>query len=224
MLKEIFEQPETVKNSIRGRYIIEDGKAKLGGLDNFTDKIREIKKIIIVACGTARNAGLAGKYMIEEYAGVPTEIDYASEFRYRQPILDSQTAVMVISQSGETADTLAAVREAKEKGALTLGIVNTVGSTIARETDAGVYNHIGPEISVASTKAFTSELAILSLLTVFLGRQRKMSLIMGKRILEELEILPKKIAKILAADKKIKAIIQSYNNRLINNRMIIKNN
>ncbi|PJB20013.1 glutamine--fructose-6-phosphate transaminase (isomerizing) [Candidatus Falkowbacteria bacterium CG_4_9_14_3_um_filter_36_9] len=212
MLKEIFEQPETVKNSIRGRYIIEDGKAKLGGLDNFTNKIREIKKIIIVACGTARNAGLAGKYMIEEYAGVPTEIDYASEFRYRQPILDSQTAVMVISQSGETADTLAAVREAKEKGALTLGIVNTVGSTIARETDAGVYNHIGPEISVASTKAFTSELAILSLLTVFLGRQRKMSLIMGKRILEELEILPKKIAKILAADKKIKAIAKKYKN------------
>jgi glucosamine--fructose-6-phosphate aminotransferase (isomerizing) len=148
--------------------------------------------------------------MIEEYAGVPTEVDYAHEFRYRQAILDERTALIAISQSGETADTLAAVREAKEKGALTLGIVNVVGSSIARAVDAGVYNHGGPEIAVASTKAFTSQLAILALLTVMLGRQKQMSLVTGQRIVKELADLPDKIKKILALNDEIKAIAQKY--------------
>ncbi|MDD4333282.1 MAG: glutamine--fructose-6-phosphate transaminase (isomerizing) [Patescibacteria group bacterium] len=210
MLKEIFEQGESIKNSIRGRRIVEDGKAKLGGLETINDRLREIKKIIIVACGTARHAGLIGEYMLEEYAGIPVEVEYASEFRYRKPVLDQSTAILAISQSGETADTLAAVKEAKEKGVLALGIVNAVGSTIARETDAGVYNHIGPEISVASTKAFTSQLAILALFTVLLGRQREMSVITGKRILEELELLPEKIKMILDQNEKIKSLAEKY--------------
>ncbi len=210
MLKEIFEQPNSIANSLRGRIIIDEGKAKLGGLDEVVDKIRKIEKIAIVACGTARNAGLVGEYMLEEYAGISTEVDYASEFRYRKPVLDSKTLVIAISQSGETADTLAALREAKEKGSLILGIVNVVGSTIARETDAGVYNHIGPETSVASTKAFTSQVAILALMTVMFGRQRQMSLVMGQRIINELAKLPDKIKQVLSTDKQIKKIAQSY--------------
>lgn len=210
MLKEIYEQGEAIQNSIRGRLIIGEGKVMLGGLQSIKDRLREIEKIIIVACGTARHAGLVGEYMLEEYAGIPTEVEYASEFRYRKPVLNEKTAVIAISQSGETADTLAAIREGKEKGALTLGIVNTVGSTIARETDAGVYNHIGPEIAVASTKAFTSQLAILTLLTVMLGRQRSMSLVTGKRILEELNGLPTKIKKILFFNDYIKDLAKEY--------------
>ena len=210
MLKEIFEQPETIKDSLRGRTILEEGKAKLGGLEVLLDDLRQIDKIVVTACGTARNAGLVGEYMLEEYAGVSTEVDYASEFRYRKPVLDKQTAAIAISQSGETADTLAAIREAKEKGALTLGIVNAVGSTIARETDAGVYNHIGPEISVASTKAFTSQVTIFTLLTVLLGRQRQMSLITGQRIVKELLALPEKIKKVLELNSQIKSIAEKY--------------
>jgi glucosamine--fructose-6-phosphate aminotransferase (isomerizing) len=148
--------------------------------------------------------------MLEEYAGIPTEVEMASEFRYRKPLLDKHTAVIAISQSGETADTLAAIREAKEKGALTLGIVNVVGSTIARETDAGVYCHAGPEISVASTKAFTSQLAILSLLTLYLGRKRGLSLVMGKRIAKELLNIPKLIEKVLVQAKEIKKLAKKY--------------
>lgn len=210
MLKEIFEQPETITNSIRGRMIIEEGKAKLGGLDDVADRLRDIERIKIVACGTAFHAGLVGKYMLEEYAGIPTEVDWASEFRYRKPILDRRTAVIVISQSGETADTLAALREAKEKGALTLGIVNAVGSTIARETDAGVYNHIGPEIAVASTKAFLSQVSILVLFTVMFGRQRNLSLVMGERILRELNGLPEKIKEVLNQAENVKDIVEKY--------------
>ncbi len=210
MLKEIFEQPETVVNSLRGRVIAADGKVKLGGLENVKDKLREIKRIIIVACGTAYYAGLVGKNMLEEYAGIPTTVEQSSEFRYRQPLLDRETAVIAISQSGETADTLAAVKEAREKDVLTLGIVNTVGSSIARATAAGVYNHIGPEIAVASTKAFVSQVVILALLTVFLGRQRNMSLATGQRIIKELELLPDKIKKILATDELIKEIAGRY--------------
>ncbi len=210
MLKEIFEQPETIMDSLRGRIISEEGKVKLGGLEFLLNELRKVDKVVIAACGTARNAGLVGEYMLEEYAGVSTEVDYASEFRYRKPVLDSRTAVITISQSGETADTLAAVREAKEKGALTLGIVNAVGSTIARETDAGVYNHIGPEISVASTKAFTSQVTILTLLTVLLGRQRQMSLVTGQRIIKELSAIPEKIKKVLESNDKIKKIAEKY--------------
>lgn len=210
MLKEIFEQPETIKDSLRGRIILEEGKVKLGGLENLLNELRQIEKINIAACGTARNAGLIGEYMLEEYAGISTEVDYASEFRYRKQIFNEKIATIAISQSGETADTLAAVREAKEKGSLTLGIVNAVGSTIARETDAGVYNHIGPEISVASTKAFTSQVTILALLTIMLGRQRQMSLVTGQRIVKELLALPEKIKKVLELNDQIKSIAKKY--------------
>ncbi len=210
MLKEIFEQPETIMDSMRGRIIPDQGKVKLGGIESLLNKLRDIDKIIIMACGTARNAGLVGEYMLEEYAGISCEVDYASEFRYRQPVIDSKTAAIALSQSGETADTLAAVIEAKEKGALALGIVNAVGSTIARETDAGVYNHIGPEISVASTKAFTSQVTILALLTVLLGRQRQMSLVTGQRIIKELLNIPEKIKKILLLNDQIKNIAKKY--------------
>jgi glutamine---fructose-6-phosphate transaminase (isomerizing) len=210
MLKEIFEQPETVNNAILGRLEVSEGWAKLGGLKDVESRLRNLKRIIIVSCGTSYFAGLIGEYMLEEYAGIPVEVEYASEFRYRKPILDRSTAVLAISQSGETADTLAAVREAKNKGALTLGIVNTVGSTIARETDAGVYNHAGPEIGVASTKAFTSQLTILALITLLLGRQRQMSLVMGKRVASEISKLPKLIEKILAGHQDIKKIARKY--------------
>ncbi|MFA5926346.1 MAG: glutamine--fructose-6-phosphate transaminase (isomerizing) [Parcubacteria group bacterium] len=210
MLKEIMEQPESLMNSVRGRYILEKGNAKLGGLESVKDRLREIDRLVIVACGTARLAALTGEYMLEEYAGIPTEVDYAHEFRYRKPIIDKNTAVIAVSQSGETADTLAAVREAKEKGALTLGIVNAVGSTIARETDAGIYNHSGPEIAVASTKAFTSQLAIMALMTVLLGRQRGMSLVTGQRILKELLEIPSKIKKIISQSEEINKIAKKY--------------
>ncbi len=210
MLKEIMEQPESIKNSLQGRLILEEGKAKLGGLDSIQNKLREIERINIVACGTAFYAGLVGEYMLEEYAGIPTEVDLASEFRYRKPILDKKTAVIAISQSGETADTLGALREAKEKGTMTLGIVNTVGSSIARETEAGIYSHAGPEIGVASTKAFTSQLAILALLTLFLGRQRQLSLVMGQRIAKELSRLPDLVKKVLESDSKIKELAEKY--------------
>lgn len=210
MIKEIFEQPEAVMNSIRGRLLTDEGKAKLGGLDLVLDKMRQIEDIIIVACGTACYAGMIGEYMLEEYAGMPTEVEYASEFRYRKPVFSPSSAVMAISQSGETADTLAAIKEAQEKGILTLGIINSVGSTIARATDAGVYNHIGPEIAVASTKAFISQLTILALMTLLIGRQRGISLTMGKRIAEELSKLPEKIREVLQIDSKIQAIAKKY--------------
>lgn len=212
MIKEIFEQPEAVMNSIRGRLLIGEGKAKLGGLDVVLDKARQIENITIVACGTACHAGLVGEYMLEEYAGMPTEVEFASEFRYRKPVFNPKTAVLAISQSGETADTLAAIKEAQEKGILTLGIVNAVGSTIARTTDAGVYNHIGPEIVVASTKAFVSQLTILALMTLFIGRQRGMSLTMGERIAEELSELPLKIRQVLELNSQIKTIAEKFYN------------
>jgi glucosamine--fructose-6-phosphate aminotransferase (isomerizing) len=210
MQKEIMEQPESLRNTLRGRILIEEGRAKLGGLQSVEERLREIQRIQIVACGTAYYAGMVGKYMLEEYAGLPTEVDLASEFRYRKPILDKNTAFLAISQSGETADTLAALREAKQKGVLTLGIVNMVGSSLARETDAGVYNHAGPEIGVASTKAFTSQLAVLALLTLFLGRQRQLSLVMGQRIARELNKIPELIEKVLKNDQKIKKLAEKY--------------
>ncbi len=210
MLKEIFEQPTSMADAMRGRLIVKDGAAKLGGLKDIAEKLREIERIIIVSCGTSYHAGLVGEYMLEEYAGIPVEVEYASEFRYRKTQLDKNTAIIAISQSGETADTLAAIREGKNKGALALGIVNTVGSTIARETDAGVYNHAGPEIGVASTKAFTSQLVIFVLLTLFLGRQREMSLVTGKRIAMEMHKIPRLIEEILKQDRIIKKIAKKY--------------
>jgi glucosamine--fructose-6-phosphate aminotransferase (isomerizing) len=211
MEKEIFEGPDVVKDSIRGRVLAGKGNVKLGGLEEVADQLRDIERLIIVACGTARLAGSVGEYMLEEYAGIPVEVEIASEFRYRKPLIDENTAVLAVSQSGETADTLAAIQEAKQKGALTLGIVNVVGSTIAREVDAGVYNHAGPEISVASTKAFISQLSVLALLTVFLGRQRGMSREYGKRIGEELKTLPDKIETILNTQTDtIKSLAEKY--------------
>jgi len=212
MLKEIMEQPESLENSQRGRVILEEGMAKLGGLESVKAKLREIKRLIIVSCGTAFHAGLVGEYMLEEYARIPVEVEIASEFRYKKPILDKNTVVLAISQSGETADTLAAVREVKEKGALTLGIVNSVGSTVARETEAGVYNHAGPEIGVASTKAFTSQLEVLALLTLFLGRQREMSLVIGQRIAKEILNIPNLVKKVLKNSSQIEKLAQKYKN------------
>jgi len=210
MKKEMLEQPEVLLNSTRGRLKPKDGKAILGGLRDIAERLRELDRIIIVGCGSAYYAGLVGEYMLEEYAGIPVEVELASEFRYRKPIIDRHTAVLAISQSGETADTLAAIREAKEKGALTLGIVNTVGSTIARDTDAGVYNHAGPEIGVASTKAFLSQVTVLALMALFLGRQRDLSMVMGERIANEINQLPDKLQTILDQFDSIVKLAEKY--------------
>ncbi|HKB48347.1 MAG TPA: glutamine--fructose-6-phosphate transaminase (isomerizing), partial [Ktedonobacterales bacterium] len=172
MLKEIMEQPESVRNTLRGRLLEEEGAVRLGGLNLSDDELLKIDRIVITACGTSWHSALIGEYMMEELARIPTEVEYASEFRYRNPIVDERTLVVGISQSGETADTLAALREAKRRGARTLGLVNVVGSTIAREVDGGIYLHAGPEIGVASTKAFTSQIAALALFTLRLGRLR----------------------------------------------------
>jgi glucosamine--fructose-6-phosphate aminotransferase (isomerizing) len=217
MLKEIFEGPEVIENAIRGRLIEKEGLARLGGLEVIEEKLRDIQNLIIIACGTSYFASLVGEYMIEEYAGLPVRVEYGSEFRYRKHILDEKTTILTISQSGETADTLASFREAKRKGVSTLGIVNVIGSSLAREVDAGIYNHAGPEIGVASTKTFISQLAILSLLTIFLGRQRQMSQVMGQRIIKELKEIPAKIKKILAQASQIENLAkkyQGYNNFL----------
>lgn len=210
MLKEIFEQPTTIQNSIRGRIVEDTGNAKLGGLEKVKAELRKVEKMKIVACGTARHAGLVGQYLFEELAGIATEVDYASEFRYRKSVWDDRSAVLAISQSGETADTLAAIREANEKGVITLGITNTVGSTLSRETSAGVYNHIGPEISVASSKAFTSQLVLLVLMAVNMGRMRQLSLIEGRNILQEVHNIPDKIQKILQQNDHIRSIANKY--------------
>ena len=210
MLKEIFEEPEAVENAIRGRLIPEEGTVKLGGLDSVSQKLREIEKIFLVACGTAFYAAKVGKIMIEEYAKIPAEAEIASEFRYRQIPIDKNSVAIFVSQSGETADTLACLREMKKKGILTLGITNVVGSTQARETDAGVYIRSGPEIAVASTKAFLGQLATLAMLTVFLGRQRGMSLVMGKRIVSELSKIPNLQRKILKKASEIEKLAKKY--------------
>ena len=212
MLKEILEGPEVIENTLRGRLIPEKGMAKLGGLESVAKELEKIERIIIVACGTAYYAGLVGEYMLEEFAGIPVEVELGSEFRYRSPVLNQRTAVLAISQSGETIDTLEAIREGKRKGALTLGIVNAVGSTIARETDAGVYNHAGPEVGVASTKALVSQLTALVLLTTFLGRQRGMTAKTGKDIARELKALPKKLEKILSGRADIEKLAKKYAN------------
>lgn len=210
MLKEILEEPEAIENSLRGRLLVEEGAVRLGGLSNVSQELKNAKRVLISACGTAYLAGLAGKYMLEEYAGIPVVIDLASEFRYRKPVFQEGDIFLAISQSGETADTAAALREAKEKGVLALGIVNVVGSTIARETDAGVYQHIGPEIGVASTKAFTSQVAILALLTLLLGRSRQMSLVTGQRVARELEKVPGLIRETLRQNDKIRELALKY--------------
>ena len=210
MLKEIFEQPETVRNAMRGRLIVEDGAARLDGLNLVLQELRQINRIILVACGTSWHAALVGEYMIEEMAGVSVEVEYASEFRYRNPIIDPHTLIFAISQSGETADTLAALREAERRGATVLGICNAVGSTIARETHGGVYLHAGPEIGVASTKAFTSQITVIALLTLLLGRMRRISHGDGVTIARALEEIPKQIKTILKQNDAIKEIAKKY--------------
>ena len=213
MLKEIFEQPSSLENTLRGRIDLQAGRAVLGGLETVKDQLAQAKRIIIIACGTAWHAGLVGEFLLEQLARIPTEVEYASEFRYRNPIIESGTVVIVISQSGETADTLAALREAKERGALVLGIVNAVGSTIAREADAGVYLHCGPEIGVASTKAFSSQLAVLALLAIDLGRRRSLDQDQAQHLLQCLADMPAKIKEVLKLSDQIKEVAKSCMSR-----------
>ena len=210
MMKEMMEQPESLENAMRGRIVLQNGTVKFGGLEQVAKKIVSVEKINIIGCGTSYYAGLVGKYMFEEYAGIPTEVDIASEFRYRKSIFNKKAISLFISQSGETADSLAVIKEVKKQGGLTLGIVNVVGSSIAREIEAGVYNHAGPEISVASTKAFTSQLVVLALLTVFLGRQRGMTSATAQRILSELKRIPGLAKTILESSDRIRLVAEKY--------------
>ncbi|MDP2172263.1 MAG: glutamine--fructose-6-phosphate transaminase (isomerizing) [Candidatus Cloacimonadaceae bacterium] len=209
MLKEIFEQTVTVGNGFRGRINEQMGTARLGGLNLPPHELRKIKQIHLIACGTSFHSALIGKYIIEDMARIPVHAEYASEYRYRNPIIPEDTLVFVISQSGETADTLAAMREAKAKGARVLGITNVVGSTIARESDGGTYIHAGSEIGVASTKAFTSQVTILTLLAVLMARQRSLSPMQGMDYIRELGRIPEKIAQILALNDHIREIATS---------------
>ncbi len=213
MLKEIFEQPDTIRDAFRGRILIGDGKVKLGGLTEVKEKLADAHKIIIIACGTSWHAALIGEHLIEEYCRIPVEVEYASEFRYRNPILSKEDIVIVISQSGETADTLAAMKEGKEKGALPLGIVNSVGSTIARESIAGVYIHAGPEIGVASTKAFTSQVTVLFLIMLMIARKKTMSVVTGQQMLNELIDLPAKVQTILAQSHVVEEVAETYKDK-----------
>ncbi|HIF06016.1 MAG TPA: glutamine--fructose-6-phosphate transaminase (isomerizing) [Gemmatimonadetes bacterium] len=197
MLKEISEQPESLRNVMRGRLLEETGDARLGGITLSDEELAKIRRIIITACGTSWHAALIGEYMLEELAGIPVEVEYASEFRYRSPVLEEGTLVLAISQSGETADTLAALEEARARGASTMGIVNVVGSSIARKTDFGIYLHAGPEIGVASTKAFTSQIVALALFTLYLGRRRSLSILQGRELVAALQKLPDQVAETL---------------------------
>jgi len=213
MLKEIYEQPESLADTMRGRIDIEEATAVLGGLRAFAKELTRAKRIILTGCGTAWHSALIGEYLFEDLARIPVEVEYASEFRYRNPIIEDGTVVVAISQSGETADTLAAVREARNKGALTLGIVNVVGSTIARETDAGVYLHAGPEIGGASTKAFTSQVMVLFLMTLFLGRRRHMAHHHAVNIIQALTRVPDQVRELLKQDAHVEEIARTYKDR-----------
>ncbi len=210
MLKEIHEQPESIRNAMRGRLLMPDGIVKLGGLERVLDKLYAADRIIITACGTSWHAALVGKYMLEQLAGIPVEVDYASEYRYRNPVVRPNDVVIVISQSGETADTLAALREAKSKGATVIGVVNVVGSSIARGTDAGVYIHAGPEIGVASTKAFTSQITVLSLITLLLARHRGLPEDQFRLLAADLHSLPAKVESILTQADRIKELAEQF--------------
>lgn len=204
MLKEIFEGPDVVRSTFRGRIKSKENFVKLGGLEQVADQLKKVKRLLILACGTSYYAGLVGEYLFEEIAKLPTEVHFASEFRYRDQPFDEGTAIIAISQSGETADTLAAIQKAKKHGLMTLGIVNTVGSTIARETDAGVYNHAGPEIGVASTKAFLSQLTVLAMMAMYLSKETSSTQI----VLEELEKIPEKIKTILAQSAQLERLAE----------------
>ncbi|MDP4939734.1 MAG: glutamine--fructose-6-phosphate transaminase (isomerizing) [Verrucomicrobiales bacterium] len=210
MLKEIFEQPTSIQNALRGRLIDDQASAILGGLGLTPRELRDIERIVLCGCGTASHAAMVGEYMIEHLARIPTEVEIASEFRYRNPPLDKNTLAFVISQSGETIDTLAAMREGQRKGHRVLGIVNSVASTIARESDGGSYLHSGPEIGVAATKSFTSQVTVLALLALLLGRMRHLSVDYGQRLLKEIRELPAKVEKILEQTDYIREIALKY--------------
>ncbi len=210
MLKEIMEQPQTMRDTMRGRLLLDEGTAKLGGIQYELQSLINANRVVITACGTSWHAALLGEYMLEEFLGIPVEVEYASEFRYRNPILGPSSVVIAISQSGETADTLAAIREARRRGSKVFGVCNVVGSTIARETDAGVYLHAGPEIGVASTKAFTSQVVVLSLMTLLLGRMRSMSHTKGVEFAEALHNLPDKVSKVLETNDIIRDIAEEF--------------
>jgi glucosamine--fructose-6-phosphate aminotransferase (isomerizing) len=210
MMKEIFEQPRSLRDVMRGRLLEEEGSARLGGVRMLDGELAKIERVVLTACGTSWHSALIGEYMLEELARIPTKVEYASEFRYKNPVVDERTLVIVISQSGETADTLAALREAKRRGATVMGIVNTVGSTIARETDFGVYLHAGPEIGVASTKAFTSQVAALALFTLYLARRRNLSILEGRKLVAALQALPDQVAEILEQNDAIRELARSY--------------
>ncbi|WP_166825033.1 glutamine--fructose-6-phosphate transaminase (isomerizing) [Thalassoroseus pseudoceratinae] len=210
MLKEIFEQPQSIENALRGRINEDEATAIFGGLNMDPQQLRRIDRIVLTACGTSWHAGLVGEYLLEEFARIPTEVEYASELRYRNPPLGTRTMVFAITQSGETADTLAAMRECQRKGHPTLAICNVVGSTIAREADGGIYLHAGPEIGVASTKAFTSQVTVLTLLSLFLGRMRHMSYPAGQRIIRQLLEIPSQIEKTLQCNDVVKEVAAKY--------------
>jgi len=210
MLKEIFEQPRAVRNAMRGRINFEESTAKLGGLNLTPAELRAVDRIVIPSCGTSWHAALVGEYLFEDLAHIPVEVEYASEFRYRNAPIEKNTLTLVISQSGETADTLAGLRESRRRGHKVLGIVNAVGSTIARESDGGVYLHAGPEIGVASTKAFTSQVTVLVLMAVLMGRIRMMSSRQGIEILKALEQVPEQMERVLTLDDEIKRIALKY--------------
>jgi glucosamine--fructose-6-phosphate aminotransferase (isomerizing) len=210
MLKEIFEQPNTVRDAMRGRLNTEESTAKLGGLNMAAPQLRDVGRIVLTGCGTALHAARVGEYLIERMASIPTEVDYASEFRHRNTPMTPETLVFAISQSGETADTLGALRESRRKGFRTLGICNNVASTIARESDGGVYMHAGPEIGVAASKSFTSQLTILTLLGLLFGRMRNLATAEGTRVIEALQALPQQIETVLALNDQVKEIATRY--------------
>jgi glucosamine--fructose-6-phosphate aminotransferase (isomerizing) len=210
MLKEIFEQPETVENAMRGHLLEDEGSSRVHGLKMSDEQLKGVRRIVITACGTSWHSALIGEYLIEEMARIPVEVEYASEFRYRNPVVDEGTLVIAISQSGETADTLAAIREAKRRGARTLGLVNVVGSSIAREVDGGLYLRAGPEVGVASTKAFTSQVVVLALVALRLGRLRNLSILQGREFIRAMQALPAQIRTILEQAPEIEALAERF--------------
>jgi glucosamine--fructose-6-phosphate aminotransferase (isomerizing) len=210
MLKEIYEQPEALENALRGRLDDSDATAHFGGLNLDTQQLRRAERIILTACGTSYHAALVGEYLFEEFARIPVEVEYASEFRYRNPPIDRNTIVIALTQSGETADTLAALRESKRKGHPTLSLCNVVGSSIAREADGGVYLHAGPEIGVASTKAFTNQVAVLAMLALYFGRMRHLSSLQGAQIIRELRAIPDAVRRALSCHDAVRRIAERY--------------
>jgi glucosamine--fructose-6-phosphate aminotransferase (isomerizing) len=210
MLKEIYEQPEALENALRGRLDESDATAHFGGLNLELQRLRQVERVILTACGTSYHAALVGEYLFEELARLPVEVEYASELRYRNPPIDRNTIVVALTQSGETADTLAALRESKRKGHPTLALCNVVGSSIAREADGGVYLHAGPEVGVASTKAFTNQVAVLAMLALFFGRLRHLSSLQGQRMIGELRAVPDAVRRALGCDEAVRRIAARY--------------